>query len=376
MNHDSPKKEETVSSSSPENQGAAVPSSGTLIDPEVMRILGPLLALLLVFSIFAMMVPLGWMNENFLSWRNFTTILLQSTIVSIAALGMTMIIASGGIDLSVGSTIALVTVVIAWTLNHMMGAPEEMSLIGGWFFTLGNWVSVPVAISLVAALFGVIVGAGVGVVNGLLITRLKVVPFIVTLGTMLIVRGAAKGISESQRITCPETFLGEIMAVLPKDRRWMLVPPGVWILLLLSLAMILLLRYTKLGRYSFAIGSNEQTAVLCGVHVDRTKILIYMIGGLTAGVAGLMQFSRLYVGDPSVAMGKELEVIAAVVIGGGSLSGGEGSIFGTLVGALIIGIIASACSQLGLASWVQEVVTGCIIVIAVALDRLRHRRMT
>ncbi len=123
-----------------------------------------------------------------------------------------------------------------------------------------------------------------------------------------------------------------------------------------------------------AVGSNEQTARLCGVPVERIKIIIYSLGGAFAGVAGAFQFSRLTVGDPTVATGVELDVIAAVVIGGGSLSGGEGSVLGTIVGALIMTVIRSGCSQMGLPNWVQEIVTGSIIVIAVALDRLRHRK--
>jgi ribose/xylose/arabinose/galactoside ABC-type transport system permease subunit len=134
--------------------------------------------------------------------------------------------------------------------------------------------------------------------------------------------------------------------------------------------------YTRIGRHLFAIGSNEHTARLCGVSVERVKVIVYMLGGAFAGVAGVLQFSRLTVGDPTVAMGVELDVIAAVVIGGGSLSGGEGSILGSIVGALIMTVIRSGCAQMGLPNWVQEMVTGCIIVLAVAIDRWRQRRRT
>jgi ribose/xylose/arabinose/galactoside ABC-type transport system permease subunit len=154
----------------------------------------------------------------------------------------------------------------------------------------------------------------------------------------------------------------------------MLFPVGVWLLIVMALLMIIVLRYTRLGRHCYAIGSSEQTARLCGVAVDRVKIYIYTLAGAFGGLAGLMQFSRLTVGDPTVAIGLELDVIAAVVIGGGSLSGGEGSILGTLVGALIMSVIRSGCSQMGLANWVQEIITGIIIITAVALDQLRHRR--
>jgi ribose/xylose/arabinose/galactoside ABC-type transport system permease subunit len=194
---------------------------------------------------------------------------------------------------------------------------------------------------------------------------------------MLVVRGAAKGIGREQKIDVdPQrlAWLDELLASLPRERSWMLVPPGVWMLVLLAIAMAALLRYTRLGRHTFAIGSNEQTARLCGVPVERVKIFVYTICAGFGGLAGLMQFSRLTVGDPTVAVGLELNVIAAVVIGGGSLNGGEGSILGTLVGALIMTVIASGCTQMGLPNWVQEIITGAVIVVAVALDRLRHRR--
>jgi ribose/xylose/arabinose/galactoside ABC-type transport system permease subunit len=138
--------------------------------------------------------------------------------------------------------------------------------------------------------------------------------------------------------------------------------------------MAVVLRYTRFGRHAFAIGSNELTARLCGVPVKRTKVLIYTVAGGFVGVAGVMAFSQLTIGDPTTANGAELSVIAAVVIGGGSLSGGQGTILGTLVGALIMTVVATGCGQLGLENWVQQIVTGGIIVVAVALDNLRARR--
>jgi ribose/xylose/arabinose/galactoside ABC-type transport system permease subunit len=279
----------------------------------------------------------------------------QTTIVGMAALGMTLVIISGGIDLSVGSIVALSTVVIAWLLRYGGAAP------------------------LTAALGGIAAGAFFGLVSGLLITGLRVVPFIVTLGMLLIVRGAAKGIAREQTIAvAPELreWLGELLATLPKERAWMLLPPGVWLWLALAILTALVLRYTRFGRHTFAIGSNEQTARLCGVAAERIKVMVYTLCGAFAGLAGLMQFSRLTKGDCTVAQGLELNVIAAVVIGGGSLSGGEGAVLGTIVGALIMTVIDTGCGQMGLPNWVQEIITGAIIVIAVALDRLRHRRGT
>jgi ribose/xylose/arabinose/galactoside ABC-type transport system permease subunit len=309
--------------------------------------LGPLLGLAIIFAFFAWQAP-----ESFRSTRNLETIARQTTIVGMGALGMTVVIIAGGIDLSIGSMVALATVVIAWTLN--------MRIPG-----LGPWGAAAAAV----------VACGVcGAVNGLLITRLRVVPFIVTMGMMLLVRGAAKGLSREQKIDAPETWLNELLASLQDHQRWLLVPAGVWLLVVMSVFMALALRYTRLGKHAFAIGSNELTARLCGVAVNRVKVYIYPLCGLFGGLAGVMQFSRLTVGDPTVAVGLELDVIAAVVIGGGSLAGGEGTILGSLVGALIMSVIRSGCSQMGMSNWVQEILTGVIIVVAVALDRLRHRR--
>ncbi len=306
--------------------------------------LGPLFGLVAVFALFAAIGP-----ESFSTFQNLETIARQTAIVGTAALGMTMIIIAGGIDLSVGSMIALVTVVIAASLQA--GLPP-----------------------LVAAALGIGAAALGGYVNGFLITRLRIVPFIVTLGTLLLLRGSAKGIAQEQKIDAPLTWLKDLLAALPVGAGWRIFPTGVWIMIILALVVGAVLRFTRLGRHMIAVGSNEQTARLCGVPVERIKIIVYTLGGAFAGVAGVFQFSRLTVGDPTVAMGAELDVIAAVVIGGGSLSGGEGSVLGTIVGALIMTVIRSGCSQMGLPNWVQEIVTGSIIVIAVALDRLRHRK--
>ncbi len=305
---------------------------------------GPLIGLFLVYILFAVIGP-----ESFSSLRNLETIARQTTIVGIAALGMTMVIISGGIDLSVGSIIALSTVVIAWLLRAGFSP-------------------------LIAAAGGVLVGALSGLMNGLLITRLRVVPFIVTLGTLLFLRGVAKGIAGEQKIDAPLSWLNDLLAALPLQRSWLIFSPGVWIMIILAILVAVLLHYFRLGRHIFAVGSNEKTARLSGVNTNRVKIAVYTLSATFTGIAGVMQFSRLTVGDPTVAVGLELDVIAAVVIGGGSLNGGEGSILGSIIGAFIMTVIRSGCSQMGLPNWVQEIVTGAIIVLAVALDRLRHRR--
>ena len=159
-----------------------------------------------------------------------------------------------------------------------------------------------------------------------------------------------------------------------RDGSGLLLPWGIWLAVLLAIAVAVTLQYTRFGRHLFAIGSNERTARLCGVRVERSKIAVYTLSGAFAGLAGVMEFSRLSVGDPTVAIGAELNVIAAVIIGGGSLSGGKGTVLGTSAGAGIMTLIQIGCSQYGLPNWVQEIVTGTIIVFAVALDRVRSRR--
>jgi ribose transport system permease protein len=282
-------------------------------------------------------------GAQFFAPANIELMARQTAIVCMAALGMTVVIAAGGIDLSVGSIIALSTVVIALLLRANVSP-------------------------VLAALGAVAAAALCGVINGVLITQLNVVPFIVTLGTLLVVRGAAKGLADERRIEAPVTWLNDLLRV---PQGGTLLPAGLWMVGVLALVVGGLLRYTRFGRHVFAIGSNERMARLCGVAITRTKVAVYALTAACAGLAGLLQFSKLSVGDPTVAVGLELDVIAAVIIGGGSLSGGRGTILGTIIGAAIMTIIQIGCSQKGLANWVQQIVTGGIIVAAVALDRVR-----
>jgi ribose/xylose/arabinose/galactoside ABC-type transport system permease subunit len=186
-------------------------------------------------------------------------------------------------------------------------------------------------------------------------------------------RGAAKGLGNNQPIYPDPTWLTNLMQP-SKHGVFAVLAPGVWLMLLLAVLMSLVLRYTRFGRHAYAIGSNELTARLCGVQVDRTKLVIYGLAAACAGVAAILQFAFLYgQGDPTTAEGYELKVIASVVIGGASLSGGEGTILGTLMGALIMTVVDNGCTKLGLDNWIQEIVTGGIILAAVTMDRLRHR---
>ena len=376
--------------------------------------LGPLLAMFAVWCLFAV---LRW--QHFASWENSQSILLQTAVVGIAALGATMIIVAGGIDLSVGSLIALTSVIVAYALEHLAGHEGKAAgalspgfaaalsavlgiaaagvcglgvgamivgrigrvaavllgslaaLLAWQHFGLSPWAAAPLGVALATALW---------FAEARLKLSLPLLPFIVTLGAWGAFRGVAKGIANNSAIYPRETWLNALMrlpttkadmALLFHPTQWW--SPGVWIFLVLAAVIAGLLRYTQFGRHVYAIGSNEQTARLCGVDVAGTKIKIYTLAAILAGVAGVLQYSQLTMGDPTTANGYELKVIASVVIGGASLSGGVGTVLGTLAGALMMTIIDNGCTKVGVANWIQEIITGAIIVAAVAVDQLRHR---
>lgn len=299
--------------------------------------LGPLVALVVVYALFAALTP-----DTFLRAQNLLTMARQTVVVATCALGMTLVIATGGIDLSTGSLVAFTTVVLARLLRA--GAHPVLAVLGA---------------VLAATLAGAFTGSLVG--------RAKMTPFVVTLGTMSALRGAAKGLASEQKIDADPRGLDHLLSA---D----LSAPGLWITVALALAVFGLLEVTRFGRHVVAVGSNEAAARLCGIDAGRVKIAVYALSSLLAGVAGVMEFSTLTVGDPTDSVGLELEVIAAVVIGGAPLSGGEGSVAGSVVGALLMTVIRTGGVHLGLPSWVQEIATGGIIVVAVGLDRFRRSR--
>src|SRR5262245_54196757 len=322
----------------------------TISSPSLARTwlnrLAPFLGLRLVIRVFAILIGAP---EKYLSLKNLRTVLAQTVIVAVGAIGMTIVIISGGIDLSVGSSIALTGVITALGIN------------AGW--------STSVAVGV-----GILVGGLVGLINGLAITRLRVVPFIATLGMLGVARGVAKGIAGSQTVNMPETWADDLLLTIPRHG-WMLVAPGVWIAIALAVMAALVLRQTVFGRRVFALGANEAAARACGIATDRLKLYIYGLAGLLFGLAGVMQMSRLRQGDPTVAAGLELDIIAAVVIGGGSLSGGEGTILGSMIGALIMAFLRNGCQQVGWPNYIQEIIIGALIVFAVAIDRWRSSRV-
>lgn len=305
---------------------------------------GPLLALAVVYLLFVALSP-----DTFARGANLVTMARQTAVVGIAASGMTLVIILGGIDLSVGSLVALTTVIVAALLRSGAG----------------------VAVAVIAAIG---VAASAGAVSGSLTARLGITPFIVTLGAMSVLRGAAKGIAREQKIDVDAHGLDALVAPLEGGARWLLFPPSVYLMLTVAALTAILLHHTRFGRHVVAVGSNEETARLCGIDVPRVKIAVYALAAALAGLAGVIEFGTLTVGDPTDSFGLELSVIASVVIGGGSLSGGEGSVAGAIIGGLLMTVIKTGCTHLGLPNWVQELLTGGIIVTAAAIDKLRRSR--
>ncbi len=300
-------------------------------------------------GLIAVVLLFGFLDKNgtFLTAQNFRTVATQTVIVAIAAMGATCVIISAGIDLSVGSVIALATVITALALQK--GASPA-----------------------VAAVLGILTGGLCGLLNGVIVTSLRIVPFIATLGMLSIARGVAKVLAKGETVRPPVSWLEDLMTKTP-THEWLIVSPGVWLMIGISLAVAFMLGRTVFGRHLFALGSNETAVRWSGLPITRLKMQVYFLAGLLSGLAGLMQFSRLTLGDPTAAGGLELDVIAAVVIGGASLSGGEGSVSGTLVGAFILQFLRNGCNQIGVDNYVQDMIVGVIIIGAVAADQLRKR---
>jgi ribose transport system permease protein len=322
-----------------------VPLIATTRTRQALNVLGPFIGLLFVIGLFCLSSEV---RPYFLTGANFKIILTQTVIVAIGALGMTMIIISGGIDLSVGSVVAFASVVGASLL-----AKEH-----------------PVAAAITVT---ILAGGVAGAINGAIVGGFRMMPFIVTLGMMGVARGAAKWLARNQTVNYPESPVNNIMALSEPEKLFPL-PMGVWIAVGLAVIMAIVMRQTIFGRYIFAIGSNEATARLCGIRVQLHKLLIYALAGLFFGLAGLMQLSRLTQGDPTVAIGLELDIIAAVVIGGASLNGGTGTILGSMIGALIMAVLRNGSNQMGWPTYMQEIIIGCVIILAVGLDKLRQAR--
>lgn len=328
------------------------------MSPEKLRRLIDMLGLTAVLVVVMIVLRVA-VGPSFFSDFNLASILQQHLIVTVGAIGMTVIIVGGGIDLSAGSNVALSCVAAA--LAMQAGAPPSVAL-----------------------LVGMLTGAAVGALNGVLVAWQRMIPFIATLGMLLIARGAAKGLAAEQsvyyrrsgepwgwidRLMQPRAFADD-----PLWQRILTVAPAVWINLLLAVVMAVVMARTVYGRNVYALGSNPAAARLCGIRTGWTTFSTYVLGGAFFGLAGVYSMSKLHQGDSTTAPMLELDVIAAAVIGGASLSGGAGSIVGSVLGALLIVVLRNGVAGLGMRSWVQDVIVGLAILVAVRLDQLRRPR--
>jgi len=298
-------------------------------------------------SVVALFIALSILSPYFLTLQNLSSVCRQTAVITIIALGMTIIMISGGIDLSVGSVMAFAGICGTLLLESRQ--------------------------SLVASVAGaMLAGAAWGLLNSALITLLKVSPFIATLGTM----GAARGVTLVITNGMPVVNLPASFGRLGDGDIFRIVPVPLAILVALALLTGFILKYTRMGRYAYAIGSNVEAVRYAGVPIRRYLVAIYTFGGALTGLAGMIEASRLVTGQPTAGYGYELSVIAAVVIGGASLSGGEGTVAGTIAGAFLMGLISNGSNLLGVSPFWQQVVIGSVIVLAVAVDELRKRRRT
>jgi ribose transport system permease protein len=341
---------------------------------------GPVLGLVVVLGIFIALFAARNELDQYLSAGNLQVLVKDNVIIAVAALGMLLIIINGGIDLSVGSVIALTTIVTIQVYRLVYSGPEPV-LPAGLVDALRSsgliWAGTGSASlsSLAAVPAGVLAGGVCGLCNGLVVTRLRLAPFVATLGMLSIARGLAVWLAGRTTINFPvdgrPTWVATFSEV---ESEYTFFNPGFWLMLGLAGAIAAVLHFTVLGRYCYAIGSNEATARLCGVPIARNKLTIYTLAGLLTGVAGVLMLAQVGTGNPGIAAGLELEVIAAVVIGGASLSGGQGTVLGTLLGVLILAILKNGVSNFNVPVEVQYILIGAIIIINTALSQWQRRR--
>nr|WP_257958808.1 ABC transporter permease [Bacillus sp. V3-13] len=299
----------------------------------------------MLLILIALVVLMSILSPTFFTSGNLLNIVRQMSIIGIVAIGVTMVIITTGIDLSSGSVIALVSVMVA-----TFAQPDSYPLI-------------------VAILIGLGVGLLAGVINGTIIAKGKIAPFIVTLGMMTAARGAALLFSDGRPIgnlSPAFTFIGQ--------GTLLGIPVPIFIFAFVGIVSYMLLNHTKFGKYVYAIGGNEQAAIIAGVNVVKYKILIYGYAGLLSSVAGIVLTSRIASGQPTAGTMYELDAIAAAVIGGTSLTGGIGTIGGTIIGALIIGVMNNGLDLLNVSSYWQQILKGAIIVIAVLIDSRKNKK--
>ena len=313
-----------------------------------------LIALVIIVAIFAVL------SDNYLTTGNLTTITKQVAFNAIVALGMLMVILNGGIDLSVGSTVGL-TAAVAGNLFRGLDLPLSEAIM---FPPV--WVIV---------ILSVAVGMLVGYLNGLLIAKLNLAPFIVTLGMLYVARGLTQVLLNGQNITnelSGQPYLGNTGFFDTFASRPLGLPISAWVMIILAVVFSLLLTRTPFGRWLYATGSNERAAQLSGVPVKRVQTRIYVISGFCAGVVGILQMANISSATADLGQFYELNAIAAVVIGGAALSGGRGSVRGTIIGAFVIGFLANGLVIVGVSPFWQQVITGAVIILAVAVDQIQQ----
>jgi ribose/xylose/arabinose/galactoside ABC-type transport system permease subunit len=305
-----------------------------------VRQLLPFASLLLLLILLSVLKP-----DTFLSTDNFLNVFRRSSVNAIIAVGMTAIIISGGIDLSVGSMLALSGMAGAWTMQHFGG--DNLTAGTMWLGTFA----------------GILTGTLAGFLNGALITGLKLPPFILTLGTMSAFRGISYVMNGGEPYNVPAyQYLG--------DGQLFGAPVSIVIAVVIILIAIVVLNRTTLGRYTYAIGANRTATLYSGVGVNRNLTIIYTLAGLLVGIASMIETSRTVSAQPTAGIGLELDIIAAVVIGGASLNGGRGTILGTIIGTLLISFLRNGCTLLGISTNIQLIVIGAIIIAAVSVDQL------
>ncbi len=297
----------------------------------------------LLFGLLLFIFVVSLLSESFLTGSNIFNVLRQTSVNAIIAAGMTFVILTGGIDLSVGSIFAF------------SGA------VGAYLLASGQHV-------VVAVLGALAIGLCIGMANGFVIVRWNLQPFIVTLATMVIFRGATLVLTDGRPIS---TGFSDSAAIFSKigSGSIMGIPNPIWLMLLVFVAAYFILKQTRIGRYIYATGGNQEATKLSGVSISKVKIFAYGVSGLLAALSGIIITDRLSSAQPTAGAGYELDAIAAVVLGGTSLAGGIGSIFGTAVGALIIGVLNNALNLLDVSSYYQQLAKGLVILIAILLDR-------
>jgi ribose transport system permease protein len=297
-------------------------------------------------SLAALFIFLSLASPYFATAGNLSSVVRQTSVITLMAMGMTVVIASGGIDLSVGSMVGLTGVCGALMIaaHYSIGA---------------------------AVLGAILAGMLCGVINGAAIALLRIPAFIATLGALGIYRGLTLIITGG----IPVANLTRDFGVLATGNVLGWIPVPLLFVVAAACLVYVILTYTKLGRYSYAIGSNAEAARCSGIQLGKYTVLIYALGGALTGMAGMIEAARLVTGQPTAGDGYELRVIAAVVIGGGSLNGGRGTVLGTIVGSLIMALLSNGCNLLGISPFLQQVIIGCVIVLAVTFDEFQRRRM-